>query len=58
MESFQKLSLVLDCFTPLEPRLDLQPIGERAGLPTISTHRLLTGLRDSGLVVQDGNRSL
>lgn len=56
MKSLQKISLVLDCFTPEEPRLGLKTIADKTGFPKTTVHRLLTSLKDIGLVVQDGNR--
>jgi DNA-binding IclR family transcriptional regulator len=56
MKSLRKISQVLDCFTPAEPRLDLQTLAERTGLPKATIHRLLASLKEIGLVVQDGNR--
>lgn len=58
MKSLVKISHVLDCFTPEEPRLGLQTIAKRTGLPKTTVHRLLASLREIGLVVQDGNRDV
>lgn len=56
MKSLQKISRVLDCFAPDEPRLGLNAIAGKTGMPKTTVHRLLTSLKDIGLVVQDGNR--
>ena len=56
MKSLRKISLVLDCFRPDEPRLGLQSIADQTGLPKTTVHRLLASLREIGLIVQDSNR--
>ena len=56
MKSLQKISLIIDCFSIEQPRLGLQAIADRTGLPKTTAHRLLAGLRDAGLIVQDDNR--
>lgn len=58
MKSLQKISLILESFKPETPRLSLQTIAESTGLPKSTVHRLLSGLKDVGLVVQDGNRDI
>lgn len=56
MKSLQRVSQVLDCFTAHEPRLGLNAIAQKTGMAKGTVHRVLSGLRDIGLVVQDGNR--
>lgn len=54
MKSLHKAIAVLDCFSRAEPSLTLGAIAARLGLPKPTAHRLLAGLREAGLVVQDG----
>ncbi len=56
MKSLNKVSQVLDCFTAETPRLSLQAVADRTGLPKATVHRLLASLKDIELIVQDGNR--
>lgn len=56
MTQIAKASQVLDCFSAAEPRLGLAQIAARTGLPKPTAHRVLRGLREAGLIVQDGRR--
>lgn len=56
MKSLRKVSQILDCFSPHQPRLSLKAIAGRTGLPKTTVHRLVKGLQEAGLMVQDGNR--
>ena len=58
MKSLRKISEVLDCFTKTEPRLSLNIISEKTGLPKTTVHRLLKSLRDIDFIVQDSSRDL
>ena len=52
LRSFSKAIEVLDCFSRREPKLSLQDISERTGLPKSTTHRLLSALKKERLVEQ------
>lgn len=56
MKSLLKVSQVLDCFSAEEPRLGLNDIAEKTALPRTTVHRVLSSLKEIGLIVQDRNR--
>ncbi len=56
MKSLHRVSEILDCFTVREPRLGLNTLAQKTGMAKPTVHRVLSGLKDIGLVVQDGNR--
>lgn len=53
---FHKMATVLDCFTHAHGKLSVSEIMERTGLPRTTVHRIVTSLRDVGLLDQDGRR--
>ncbi|UIJ91617.1 IclR family transcriptional regulator [Sinorhizobium meliloti] len=55
-KSLRKMSLVLDCFTRLQPSLTVAEISEATKLPKATVHRIVTSLREVGMLDQDGRR--
>jgi DNA-binding IclR family transcriptional regulator len=56
LKSLRRTIRVLECFSIREPRLSLSDIARRVGLPASTTHRILSTLRGTGFVEQDGER--
>lgn len=55
-KSFQKMAVVLDCFTRARGRLSISEIVEITELPRTTVHRIVTSLREVGVLDQDGRR--
>ena len=55
-KSLRKMSAVLDCFSRLRPSLTVGEISESTGLPRTTVHRIVTSLREVGMLDQDGRR--
>ena len=55
-KSLRKMSLVLDCFTRSKPVLTVNDISEATRLPKTTVHRIVTSLREVGMLDQDGRR--
>jgi DNA-binding IclR family transcriptional regulator len=58
LKSLGKAIRVLQAFSLQEPRLPLTEIARRTGLPLSTTHRILTTLREAGLIEQEAGREL
>jgi DNA-binding IclR family transcriptional regulator len=58
LKSLGKAVRVLQAFSLQEPRLPLTEIAKRTGLPPSTAHRILTTLREAGLVDQEGDRDV
>jgi len=56
LKSFAKAVRVLDCFSTRSRSLTLGEISKRTGLPKATTHRLVSALREAGMLEQDGER--
>jgi DNA-binding IclR family transcriptional regulator len=56
VKAFQKIQLLLDCFSTVDRSLTVSELAERSGLPTSTAHRLAQSLREIGLLDQDRNR--
>jgi DNA-binding IclR family transcriptional regulator len=56
LKSLVKLIRVLDSFSTTARSLSLSDICQRTGFPKTTTHRLVSSLRDVGLLDQDGDR--
>lgn len=56
MKSLHKVSQILDCFSAEQPRLGLNDIAVKTKLPRTTVHRVLSSLKEIGLIVQDRNR--
>jgi DNA-binding IclR family transcriptional regulator len=55
-KSLRKMSAVLDCFTRLHPSLTVGEIAETTGFSRTTVHRIVTSLREVGMLDQDGRR--
>ena len=56
LKSLVKVVRVLDAFSRMERSLSLAEICQRTGYPKSTTHRLLSSMREAGLLDQDQNR--
>ena len=56
IKSLRKVMQVLDCFSTNTRSLTLMEISRRAGFPKSTCHRLLSSMRDVGLLDQDRER--
>lgn len=56
LKSLTKLMRVLESFSTKTRSLSLSEICQRTGFPKSTTHRLMSSLRDVGLLDQDGDR--
>ncbi len=56
IKSLRKVMQVLDCFSSNTRSLTLMEISRRAGFPKSTCHRLLSSMRDVGLLDQDRER--
>ncbi|MFM0089237.1 IclR family transcriptional regulator [Paraburkholderia sediminicola] len=56
IKSLAKVLQVLECFSHREANLTPADIAARTGLPRATTHRLVSSLRDIGLLEQNGKR--
>lgn len=57
LKSFAKAVRVLECFSTRARSLTLGGISARTGLPKATAHRLVTALRDVGMLEQDHERA-
>ena len=55
-KSFYKMARVLDCFSRTHGNLSLTELVERTGMPRTTIHRIVTSLREVGMIDQDGRR--
>ena len=55
-KSFYKMARVLDCFGRTSGSLSLTELVERTGMPRTTIHRIVTSLREIGMIDQDGRR--
>ena len=56
IKSLAKVLQVLECFSHRDSNLTPADIASRTGLPRATTHRLVSSLRDIGLLEQNGRR--
>jgi len=56
LKSLAKIARVLDSFSTLERSLSLAEICQRTGFPKSTTHRLLSSMREIGVLDQDRER--
>lgn len=56
IKSLQKVLQVLECFSQKNANLTPAEVASRTGLPRATTHRLVSSLRDIGLLEQNGKR--
>ncbi|OON41474.1 hypothetical protein BTJ39_05825 [Izhakiella australiensis] len=56
IKSLTKVLQVLECFSRRDANLTPAEIATRTGLPRATTHRLVSSLRDIGLLEQNGKR--
>lgn len=56
IKSLAKVLQVLECFSHRDSNLTPADIAARTGLPRATTHRLVSSLRDIGLLEQNGRR--
>lgn len=56
IKSLTKVLQVLECFSHRDANLTPAEIAARTGLPRATTHRLVSSLRDIGLLEQNGRR--
>lgn len=56
IKSLAKVLQVLECFSHRDANLTPADIAARTGLPRATTHRLVSSLRDIGLLEQNGRR--
>jgi DNA-binding IclR family transcriptional regulator len=56
IKSLAKVLQVLECFSHRQANLTPADIAARTGLPRATTHRLVSSLRDIGLLEQNGKR--
>ncbi|MEI2415435.1 IclR family transcriptional regulator [Orrella sp. JC864] len=54
--SFLKMAQVLDCFTKARSRLSVGELVVLTGLPRTTVHRIVSSLREIGMLDQDGRR--
>ena len=55
-KSLRKMAVVLDCFSRNRHSLSVSEISELSGLPRTTVHRIVSSLRDVGMLDQDGRR--
>ncbi|QEN85966.1 IclR family transcriptional regulator [Labrys sp. KNU-23] len=55
-KSLRKMALVLDAFSRSRPSMTIADLSEATGLPKTTIHRIVTSLREVGLLDQDGRR--
>ncbi|AHF73706.1 transcriptional regulator IclR-like protein [Candidatus Sodalis pierantonius str. SOPE] len=56
IKSLTKVLQILECFSQRDANLTQAEIAGRTGLPRATTHRLVSSLRDIGLLEQNGKR--
>lgn len=56
IKSLTKVLQILECFSQRDANLTPAEIAARTGLPRATTHRLVSSLRDIGLLEQNGKR--
>jgi DNA-binding IclR family transcriptional regulator len=56
LKSVLKAFSVLDCFSTLDRKLSISEVARRTGLPRGTAHRVMTTLREVGVVEQERER--
>jgi len=56
LKSLGKVALILDCFSAHDRALSITELSQRTGFPKTTVHRLVTSMRDVGLLDQDRTR--
>jgi len=56
IKSINKMMMVLDSFSRGQHSMTLAELADRTGLPKTTAHRIVSSLRDIGLLDQDGQR--
>jgi len=55
-KSFHKMALILDSFSRSKPVMSVGELADITGLPRTTVHRIVSSLRDIGLLDQNGRR--
>lgn len=55
-KSLRKMALVLDSFSRTKPSMTVGELSEVTGLPKTTVHRIVTSLREVGMLDQEGRR--
>lgn len=55
-KSLRKMAAVLDSFSRARPTMTIAEMSDATGLPKATVHRIVTSLREVGLLDQDGRR--